>query len=422
VTPAEQYAHAQQIAAKYHLEAGQDEAERNGYDDEHGEPLSDDEKRNLFEYKVIDRLSRLRVDTEARRRLDAETNPPPPLPPIKSLDTLLAEPDTPTAYRVDKVMPLGGRVIMSAQFKAGKTTVRDNLLRALVDGEPFLGRFDVTTPARRVALIDTEMSENTMRRWLRDQRITNTAAVADVVALRGRAAAFNLLDDRCRRHWATRFADQGVDYVMLDCLRPILDALGLDENHDAGRFLTAFDALLTDAGSDDALVVQHMGHAGERARGDSRLQDWPEAIWRIVRETDDPASPRYFTAYGRDVGVPEGRLGYDPATRRLSYIPGNRGDTKTEAAYQAVVELLTQDAPLSGHAIETQLGDHTRDHIRDACRRGTRWGTLRTETGPRGAKLHHIAHPCTQCRRPVTTGSDRHKSCPTHIETDGLFT
>ena len=75
-------------------------------------------------------------------------------------------------------------------------------------------------------------------------------------------------------------------------------------------------------------MVQHMGHLNERARGDSRLQDWPDAIWRLVRETDEPDSARYFKAYGRDVDIPEGRLSFDAATRRLTYAAGSRSDGK----------------------------------------------------------------------------------------------
>lgn len=119
---------------------------------------------------------------------------------------------------------------------------------------------------------------------------------------------------------------------MLDCLRPVLDVLGLDENRDAGKFLVAYDALLDEAGIGDSLLVQHMGHANERARGDSRLQDWPDAIWRIVRETDEPGSPRYLSAYGRDVEVTEGRLSFNQSTRRMTYAAGSRTDAKVEAA------------------------------------------------------------------------------------------
>jgi hypothetical protein len=79
----------------------------------------------------------------------------------------------------------------------------------------------------------------------------------------------------------------------------------LDEHRDAGRFLVALDALLTEAGIPDALVVHHMGHVNERARGDSRMRDWPDVEWRLVRQDENPASARFLSAYGCDVDVPE---------------------------------------------------------------------------------------------------------------------
>jgi hypothetical protein len=369
------------------------------------------------EVAVTDRLQKMRVDYEARRRLDDETRPPVVLPAVKSLDTLLAEPDAPTRYRIDGLAPVEARVLLSAQFKAGKTTLVGNLMRSLVDEDPFLGRFTIHVPARRLVLIDDELSEHTLRLWLREQGITNTAAIADVVSLRGKVSAFNLLDDRCRDMWAKRLRDLGCDYLILDCLRPVLDALGLDENRDAGRFLVAYDALLTDAGIGDALTVQHMGHTNERARGDSRLQDWPDAIWRLVRETEEPNSPRYFSAYGRDVDVPEGRLGFNPATRRLTYAEGSRGDAKTEAAMHAVIAILAEHAKtgegLSGRAIEDAAdGDHSRGALRDATKLAIGRGHVATSPGAKRAKLHRIANPCDGCGMPVVAGQgSRHKEC-----------
>jgi hypothetical protein len=84
----------------------------------------------------------------------------------------------------------------------------------------------------------------------------------------------------------------------------------------------AFDALLSEVGTDpasDGLVVHHMGHTAEHSRGASRILDWPDATWKLVREDpDDPASPRYLSAFGRDVDLTEGRLDYDHAVRRLT--------------------------------------------------------------------------------------------------------
>ena len=380
-----------------------------------------------FEKRVSLRAYDLHVEHEARRRRGEQDHPPITLPPVKSLTQLLAEPDDEEQYRIDKVAPAGARIMLNAQWKAGKTTIVDNLVRALVDDEPFLGRFTVHTPAQHLVLIDDEMSERKLRRWLRDQKIANAAAVADVITLRGKLAAFNLLDDKVRGQWATRFRDLGCDYLALDCLRPILDALGLDEKSDAGKFLVAYDALLDEAGISDSLVVQHMGHANERARGDSRLQDWPDAIWNIVRENDKPDSARFFSAYGRDVDVHEGRLGFDPATRRLTYASGSRRDADVEAAFCAVIELLAAVAKndaaecLSKNQIEGDLGlsDHKQKATRAAIKVATERGLVHVETGPRNSQLHRIKHPCADCGYPVTSGRARHESCSS--ETEGLF-
>ena len=382
-----------------------------------------DPMQRAVEYKV----TALRIIREARRRLDDEDNPPAELPTVRSLDALLAEPDSPVAYRIDRLAPSGGRVMLSAQYKAGKTTLVANLVRALADAEPFLGAFDVATPARRLVLLDDELGDDMVRRWLREQHIDNTAAVADVVTLRGRLSSFNPADDRNRGRWAARLRDLGADYLVLDCLGPVLAALGIDENA-PGEFLAAFDALLHDAGIEDSLMVHHMGHAHERSRGGSRLQDWPDAIWRVVRESDDPSSPRYFSAYGRDVDVREGRLSYDPATRRLSYANGSRSDTKAEAAQLAIVDLLAEAAraggePMSKNAIETEpklCEQHTQKSLRAGLAQAVSHGLVTVEVGARRAKLHRIAHPCSECGMPVASGAARHQDCAGRVERESL--
>jgi len=375
-----------------------------------------------FDGQVLYSKHRMRVSREARRQLDQEELPAIVIPPVKSLADLLSEFDTETAYRIERLAPAGGRVLFNAQYKAGKTTTVNNLVRSLTDGDPFLGRFDVNIPATGIVLIDNELSERTLRRWLRDQNIINTHAVADVQSLRGKVGAFNLLDDRCRDHWARRLSDIGCDYLILDCLRPVLDALGLDENRDVGKFLVAFDALLDEAGIPDAVVIHHMGHAGERARGDSRLQDWPDAIWRLVRENDKPDSARYFSAFGRDVDVPEGRLTFDSAARRLTYAEQSRTDTKVEVAYTAVINTLAAYGEgMSKAAIETELAEqHARNAIRGAITRSIENGTVHVEPGAHGAKLHRLVHPCSTCGLPVSTGQTRHESCPPPAKQDLL--
>lgn len=319
------------------------------------------------------------------------------LPDAVLLDDLLSEPDAPVHYRVDRLWPTGGRVLFAAQFKAGKTTADHNLVRSLVDGEPFLGEFEVTVPVGRVAVLDTELDREMLKRWLRAQDIRNAGQVA-LYSLRGQLGAFNILDAPVRRQWAERLRALDISVLVLDCLRPALDALGLSEDKEAGRFFVAFDALLAEASIGEAVIVHHMGHSGERSRGDSRLRDWPDAEWKLVREQseeDQPAAPRYFSAYGRDVDVPEAALHYNPDTRHLTLAgTGNRREAAARTVIPALLALL-EDNPdgLSGRRIEAALVEagEKRGDVRQALKLARADGRVSTEKGPNRADIHRVS-------------------------------
>ena len=142
-----------------------------------------------------------------------------------------------------------------------------------------------------------------------------------------------------------------------------MDALRLDENHDAGRFLVAFDALLAEAGIHEGLIVHHTGHDGERARGDSRLRDWPDVEWRLSRDTrtNDMAggvssNPRYFEAFGRDVDLPKGQVSWDIVTRCLTYIGGSPTEHRIQQLVGSVVEAVGNRPGINRGDIEEAIG------------------------------------------------------------------
>lgn len=330
-----------------------------------------------------------RVRREARRILDVEERPVVTVPAFDTLRERLACAIPPPTWRIDGWQPRHSRVMVAAQFKAGKTTLRDNYIRSKLDGDPFLGRDSVTPISGSLCVIDVEMNDGQFLSWLRAQRIQNDDRVFPI-GLRGQATAFNVLDPAVRNEWASRLRAHGTEDLVLDCLRPMLDALHLDEQREAGQFLVAFDALLVEAGISEALIVHHMGHGTERARGDSRLRDWPDVEWRLMRRDDDPASPRYITAYGRDVDVPESRLVYDGFTRRLTIEDGSRRDEKTREALAAVLDALAAGGQLSGRAVKQALEDseHPRDAIDAALRLGVRQGVISKQDGPRNSKLY----------------------------------
>lgn len=372
-------------------------------DDQDDTDTTDDQGDIGYANDVERELRRLEVWAEAKRRFDAKSVGPL-VRSATSLTIFLAQPPNPTPMRIANLMPDGGRVVFSAPYKAGKTTAVGNLMRSLVDGDPFLDSFTVNKPARRLVLIDNELSADMVRDWLLKQGIRNTDAVADVICLRGQVSTFDILNDHRRAEWAKWLRDLGCDYLIFDCLRPVLDALGLDENHDAGKFLTAFDELLAEAQTcGDATIVHHMGHTNERSRGDSRIQDWPDAIWKLVRENaDDEFSPRYFSATGRDVEVPQGLLDYNPTTRHLAYRGTNRSDAqkqrKVTAAHTEILKLLKDDQTNGGNGlsqkkIEDDATKHpnvSRQTVRNALKAGVESGELSTWDGPRNAKMYTL--------------------------------
>jgi hypothetical protein len=320
---------------------------------------SDDdyEARLHAERRINVHLETMRDRAEAQRRFKAEQAGAFTLPAAVTLDAFLAIPDEPVKWRVHGLWAVGGHNVVAAQFKAGKTTLMGNLIRVLVDGGAFLGKYQ-TEPVQRVALIDNEMDERTLREWLRAQGIHNTAAVL-LIPIRGKVSSFNIIDDTIRAQWADLI--RGADVVVLDCLRPVLDALGLDENKDAGRFLVAFDALLKECGASEATIVHHMGHSGERSRGDSRILDWPDATWKLVRQNDDPDSPRYFSAYGRDVNEPETLLEFEAEGRRLTSTEGNRTANRVSQLVDEVVSFVTVNPGVSKTGIRDGLPGDNKD-------------------------------------------------------------
>lgn len=294
------------------------------------------EARIQFNQRVQTEAETLRVRDAARERLAAEKAGVVDVPSPARLDQFLARPLPPITHRIAGLWPAGGRVLLAAQFKAGKTTLRDNTIRSLVDGDPFMGVHEVAPIDGTVTLLDFELDDHTLQRWLDEQGIRHPERV-HVIPMKGRVSAFNILDEQLRGRWAKTLAEVGTAVLVVDCLRPILDALNLSEDKDAGRLLVALDALAREAGVHELLVVHHMGHGSERSRGDSRFRDWPDAEWKLVRDKDDEDpglddvhGARYLSAFGRDVDHPQTELTYDQATRHLTL--GNAAPNRKDAA------------------------------------------------------------------------------------------
>ena len=328
-----------------------------------GEPLD-------YEEAVQRRLVGLRITDDAKRRFAAERSANAPALEGVRLGDFLAQPDDEARYRINRLWPTQGRVLLAAAAKSGKTTmVVANLLPALVDGEPFLGEHEAERVTGTVVFLNLEVSESVIRAWLRGADIDHVEQVL-VANLRGQSSALSLDSDAGRSRFATWLRDQGAQIVILDPLAPLLAGLNIDENSnsDVARFFSWWTEALTEAGVHEDLIVHHTGHGGQRSRGASRLLDEPDAIWTLTKDRDTEqdgefaplTATRHLAAYGRDVELPPTTLAFDETTRRLTatgHSPKAARAAATSAAQrQRIIDYLEQHEGANTRRISSDAG------------------------------------------------------------------
>lgn len=363
-------------------------------------------------------LRKIRARREAERTYAREVAPPDPGPQSTSLAALLVEPDDGVDFRFGELWPTGGKVLMSAPPKAGKTTMVGNVVKALADGPDagrFLGRppgqeyradewrttgeagFAVTAlePGRRVFILDFEMTRRTLKRWFRDLRLAHPDRV-EIEEMRGRR--WDPRDDLERARWAEHLRALNVGVLIIDPIGPILQALGVEENSptEVGVVLTALDMLVREAGIGELFVVQHTGHEGERARGASTFLGWPDAIWYLTR--DPMTDARALRAEGRDVALRETLLTYDRESRRLGLGQGDRASARHSGDAEVIGDLVSANPgatqrELRSLARDTEIGTKVA-RAQDAVKAAVDQVLVHVHQGPNRAQ-HHYPGQCS---------------------------
>ncbi len=305
-----------------------------------------------FERLVQKREQWIRADREARARLEAKQIKDRPLalpePGWTLADELRVEPPA-LDYRVNELQVRGTNVLLVAQKKLGKTTLMLNLARSLVDGTPFLDKFEVGTVKGRVAIWNYELTRGQWDRWAHEMDIQNRHLIVPFHA-RGKGTV---------PLWVPAYRDLIVDWMVANeveywILDPtmkawegLLDSEG--DNFGANKFLNAIDEIKERAGIPDAALSHHTGlaeGAKERARGPSRLEDWMDQGWYMTGKRDHID----FHAYGRDVDLEKIRITYKPDERRSFSTAGQPSVEATVsegalAALLAVIRLEDEGVP-----------------------------------------------------------------------------
>jgi hypothetical protein len=357
-----------------------------------GDPMTIEELR---ERRVLQKVDELLILDEARgvvAALKADALFVPPLFRSSLADDLVAQPEVP-AETILGVHRTGANAVIAAQYKAGKTTLVDNLIRALVDDEPFLGDYPVHFDGR-VALFNYELDEGQMVEWLGNLNIRNPDRVT-TVHLRG--LRLPLIAERAQQ-WAVEFMlEHDIKAWILDPFARAFAGCGNEnDNGEVGAFLDALDLVKHEAQVPDLWLTHHFGRKDhdqgqEHGRGATRLDDWPDVRWLLTRQHDD----RFLRIHGRGVDVDETQLLWEPSGR-LRLGNGTRQESKRAAsdfnlefAVRLVVDAVRATPGVGSRGIEQALKGTGKGQVSRALREALETGQVVRKPGVRNA-FHHF--------------------------------
>lgn len=343
---------------------------------------------------------RIRADAQAiitREREEAAWAFPDYLP---TLTDELALPDEKIEYLIDDVFPVDSNVLLTAQYKSGKTTMMLNLIRALADRTKFLDALDTHMgDGERIVFLNYEVGRGMIRRWMRQEHITRTDDVT-VITIRGHEMPIMGSRGFAELTGALRRASCRV--LVVDPYARAFVGNGQDENDNsqAGAFLDRWDQVKEAAGVRELVMVTHTGRDSAwggkvRARGATRVDDWADVRWALTVDPD--TDRRFLSASGRDVEWPEHEITYDAQTRRLGVGWLDRKASRRASQEDEVVRVV-QDQPgisqagilMALHASQSGLRKADLPALLEAAR-----GHLRIYSQP-GPKRSKLWYPTTE--------------------------
>jgi hypothetical protein len=349
------------------------------------------EAGSYLDMLVADELQRLRVRRTARQLLAAEDAGA--LPPVDAdtLTAVLARPDE-VRWRCERLHPAGGRLLVAAQRKTGKTTFGLNYARSLLTGAPLLGTFPVIPVSGRVVFLNYEVTARQLASWASDVGVPGDRMV--LVNLRGRR---NLLaDDAGRAELVDLLRVHDGEVLMVDPFGRAFTGRSQNDAAEVTPWLVMLDRIAAEAGVSELALTAHAGWNHDHTRGSSALEDWPDAIVWLTRDPD--TDQRFLRAEGRDVQVEEDQLAYDSVTRHLRLTgAGSRQDAREAAHLDALVDgivELVQAYPvgLNVSQLREQLRDagHSfqREDVGHAAKQAASRGLIRQAPGPRNSTLN----------------------------------
>jgi len=305
--------------------------------------------------------------------------------PVKavSLRDLLTTAIPRSKWLVDGLLMKAGKIFFAAQAKAGKTTVTLALLKSLVDGNLFLGKFKVEVPSGRIGYMNLELTEGQMQEWVARQGIENVDKV-HFWNLRGKPNPFR--SDASRLHLIKEIKDLGIKTLIIDTFAKIFPGEA-NNNSEVNRYLIMLDDVLDRAGVEQLVMLVHAGNDASKIRGATALTDHPDGIWYLI---NDSQKNRYFSAIGRDIEIAEGQIIYDKSTSELSFTGAGKRATKDLTSRERVIEFVKVNPGSNASEIDESIGGTKAFKIK-IRKQLVKDGLVTVRKGPNNSSQYYVA-------------------------------
>lgn len=260
------------------------------------------------------------------------------IPEPKQLSEWLLEEDVPLTFRVADLWPSLGTIFVVAAYKAGKTTLVMNIVRCLIDGGLFLGRFKTSPVNRNVGYLNFEVNENQSKAWLKRLGIKKPERLF-TWNLKGFGSPLSTA--MSREKFIQALIEKDIEVLIIDPFSGAYRKGDSNHNDEVKDFLLQLDEVARKAGVQEVLMAVHAGNDPNKPRGATTLGDHPDALWNIAKS--EAGNTRFFKAEGRDVFLAEEAmsLSLDKITLELS------GKTRADAAGESFESLVKNFAAKS---------------------------------------------------------------------------
>lgn len=295
------------------------------------------------ERKVEERVRQRKVDREADRVLAAESAAGL-FPGFigRSLREAFAEPRVEVPWVFEGLQRAGHKATLTAQYKAGKTTLAANAVASLADGHPFLGRYQPMQLDGQVIVLDYELTEADALDMYQAMGIRHDDRV-HVESLRG--LGFSLANEVHFQQAIEMIRRHDGQYLVIDPFGRAMRGHGEENSNDHVRsFLMDVDRLVEQTDLAGVLLPVHTGRVQaevgqERARGATVIDDDADVRWILTRDNDR----RFFRAEGRHgISVDEVSLDFDRATSRMEAVAGSRKDHAAQSLLKPTYHYVEQ--------------------------------------------------------------------------------